>query len=97
MTTPRVVTVFTWECGQLKSVSWKPALFEHKIMVSSLKWNRRVGGRWRYRWYIRCTGCKDMYISNSDFPPGPDGLKGRKTWAEAFELGVRHQRRMMVK
>lgn len=91
------VTDQIMECGKLKSVSWRPGVFEHKIMVSSLKWGQRANGTWSYRWYIHCTGCEDMYIPNSDFPPGPDGLKGRRTWAEAFELGVRHQRRMMVK
>jgi hypothetical protein len=53
----------------------------HKVKVYKSKF---IDGRW----YVTCLGCEtDEWV-----PSDGEGWYGRRTWAEAFALGVQHQR-----
>jgi hypothetical protein len=42
------------------------------------------------RWYATCRGCEtDDWV-----PPDSEGWYGRRTWEEAFAIGVAHQLEM---
>lgn len=65
---------------------------KHKIRVHSLALSSKRGRRW----YVSCAVCHDDWVPLGPPEPPPDGTQffGRRTWQEAFDLGLWHQAAM---
>lgn len=61
---------------------------KHKIMVYQGESLWYENGRAFRRWYVECSA---KCHTRDDWPIGPDNYYGRRSWQEAFDLGVLHQ------